>query len=408
MSAEVAIMNKQGVAIAADSAVSIFIGKGNLNNKTYYTQQKIFDLSPKHSVGIMIYSESEFMGISWEIIISEFGKAVGDRIFDTLEEYAKYLITFLKDFTYIGDKQQKEYLEKMSWFFYNELKDIYDSKISAEQKEQVVAKGKQIEIISEVIKEINDRLEKEDYSTGFVDDGFVKTNRNIIESQLDEVFSGFNFDSSVKEEMIELFYIDLVKIEISLWLKFNSGIVFAGYGGKEIFPTVVDFRLFGRLGKSIIQTKMNIYDVVNESNSWISPYAQTDVINTFIRGIDPIFKEKITERIDSFIENIKNLTGEKNINKINELKEELINDINEHEFKNYTEAVTNMVSSFPKSNLAEMAEALVNLTALRRHVSNEEEDVGGPTDVALITKVDGFVWIKKKQLFQNVYNNLGS
>jgi len=49
-----------------------------------------------------------------------------------------------------------------------------------------------------------------------------------------------------------------------------------------------------------------------------------------------------------------------------------------------------------------MAEALVNITALRQHVSTAQETVGGPTDVALITKTDGFVWIKKKQIFESI------
>lgn len=46
-----------------------------------------------------------------------------------------------------------------------------------------------------------------------------------------------------------------------------------------------------------------------------------------------------------------------------------------------------------------MAESLVSLTSLKRRVSNETESVGGPTDVALISKGDGFVWVKRKHYF---------
>jgi hypothetical protein len=46
-----------------------------------------------------------------------------------------------------------------------------------------------------------------------------------------------------------------------------------------------------------------------------------------------------------------------------------------------------------------MAESLVNLTAFKRHISKESETVGGPTDVAIITKGDGFIWIKRKNYF---------
>ncbi len=46
-----------------------------------------------------------------------------------------------------------------------------------------------------------------------------------------------------------------------------------------------------------------------------------------------------------------------------------------------------------------MAEALVNLTAFRARMSVEEiETVGGPIDVAVISKGEGFVWVKHKDL----------
>ncbi len=53
----------------------------------------------------------------------------------------------------------------------------------------------------------------------------------------------------------------------------------------------------------------------------------------------------------------------------------------------------------PREELALLAEALINLTALRRRASRDAETVGGPTDVAVITKGDGFIWIKRKHYF---------
>jgi hypothetical protein len=51
-----------------------------------------------------------------------------------------------------------------------------------------------------------------------------------------------------------------------------------------------------------------------------------------------------------------------------------------------------------------MAEALVNLTKLKRRVTFGAETVGGPVDVAIISKGDGFVWIKRKQYFDKDLN----
>jgi hypothetical protein len=57
------------------------------------------------------------------------------------------------------------------------------------------------------------------------------------------------------------------------------------------------------------------------------------------------------------------------------------------------------VASLPKDELGAMAESLVNLTKFKRRISREKETVGGPIDVAVITKGDGFVWMKRKHYF---------
>ncbi len=63
MTCEVAVMNKLGVALAADSAVTL--GDGH---KTYHNADKLFQLSPVAPVGIMTYGAAEMMGVPWEMV----------------------------------------------------------------------------------------------------------------------------------------------------------------------------------------------------------------------------------------------------------------------------------------------------------------------------------------------------
>ena len=51
-----------------------------------------------------------------------------------------------------------------------------------------------------------------------------------------------------------------------------------------------------------------------------------------------------------------------------------------------------------------MAESLISLTSLKRRMTSSEESVGGPVDVAFISKGDGFVWIKRKLYFDKELN----
>jgi hypothetical protein len=70
----------------------------------------------------------------------------------------------------------------------------------------------------------------------------------------------------------------------------------------------------------------------------------------------------------------------------------------------FVSPVTDVVDWLPKDRIAEMAEALVSLTSLKRRVSLQAETVGGPIDVALISKGDGFIWIRHKHYFDPSLN----
>ena len=63
------------------------------------------------------------------------------------------------------------------------------------------------------------------------------------------------------------------------------------------------------------------------------------------------------------------------------------------------------VATLPKTELAAMAESLVNLTSFRQRVTPDTETVGGPIDVAIISRGDGFVWIKRKHYFKPELNH---
>jgi hypothetical protein len=65
----------------------------------------------------------------------------------------------------------------------------------------------------------------------------------------------------------------------------------------------------------------------------------------------------------------------------------------------FAEPIIDMAMRLPKDELAHLAESLVSLTSLQRRVSREIETVGGAIDVAIISKGDGFVWIKRKHYF---------
>jgi hypothetical protein len=91
MTCEVAVMNKRGVALAADSAVTLGNGK-----KIYHTAEKLFCLSPAIPVAIMTFGAADMMNVPWETVVKIYAQKLGNRQFDTLDQYAKDLLSFIE------------------------------------------------------------------------------------------------------------------------------------------------------------------------------------------------------------------------------------------------------------------------------------------------------------------------
>lgn len=110
MTAEIVIMNREAVALAADSAVTIGGGKKILN-----TANKVYMLAPDHPVGILVYNNSTFMTLPWEIIIKAYQDYVVNRneIFQKLEQYGEDFIAFLQtnQNKFVTQKQQEFIIE---------------------------------------------------------------------------------------------------------------------------------------------------------------------------------------------------------------------------------------------------------------------------------------------------------
>ncbi len=65
MTCEVVVMNKRGIALAADSAVTLSDGDGNAS-KVYYTAEKLFCLSPDLPVAIYISLDLDNLICPWQ------------------------------------------------------------------------------------------------------------------------------------------------------------------------------------------------------------------------------------------------------------------------------------------------------------------------------------------------------
>jgi len=415
MTSEVIVMNKEAVAIAADSAAT-------LTGEKIFKTNKIFTLSKYQPVGIMIYGSSQFIGIPWESVIKVYRKKLGKKKFKNLKDYCDDFIKFLETEKSVLlmnlDQRIENQINHFIYAFFSEIRERINQKITDKIEEEG-------QITLEKIQEITDRVIN-DFQNYCKEIGFPKSFSENDIQKLKTQHSGLVIKASEKvfeklpinNKIDELSFIAFSGF-IKLYIKDQmSGVVIVGFGENEIFPSYVEFITYGIINDSSRITGKDAKSINFETRASISAFAQGDVVETFMTGIAPDLRELYENTLPQiFDENhnkvVENLPIEES-NKIdidNKLK-----DINERllkEFKktvdifkqdHFISPIMEIVAHLPKDELAEMAESLVNLTSFKRRVSTEMESVRGPFDVALISKGDGFIWVKRKHYFEPELN----
>ncbi|MDD7344482.1 MAG: hypothetical protein PUG69_03225 [Ruminococcus sp.] len=110
MSAGICIMNKNAIAMAADSAVTI-----GQHIAIHNSANKLFAISRCEPVGVIVYSSASFMQIPIEIIIKQYKSFLGKKRFNSLKDYVadfmSYLETNSKLFHF--EKNEMNYIERV-------------------------------------------------------------------------------------------------------------------------------------------------------------------------------------------------------------------------------------------------------------------------------------------------------
>ena len=242
MTAEIVVMNKSAVALAADSAVTIQNISGQ---KVYNAVNKLFALSKYHPVGVMIYGSADFMGIPWESIIKIYRKQLGHKPFEHLSDYAEDFISFLdkKNGFIVEDYQDAVFFYKVESYFRSIAEEI------KEQVKQYLDKEKEIlqaGIISLSLKIITEHLERWNQSEALphlpkdfparIRKKYAQSVKDLIE----KVFEKLPLSDLAKESLQTIAYSTFSKSLVSIS---HSGIVIAGFGESDIFPSTRAFQV---------------------------------------------------------------------------------------------------------------------------------------------------------------------
>jgi hypothetical protein len=407
MTAEIAIMNKIAVALAADSKVTI-----GSSSKTFDTVNKVFTLSKVHPIGLMIFGNAEFMRYPWETIVKIYRSQKGGKSHATVEQWGLDFVRYIGRFVKVDAHERNENVNSVVISVFSRARrDALD--IARVRKIPATSPDFK-QIVKDCLKSLiagvsSDEFFTDTYMSSFKGQ-FGKTISDII-----DYYSGDIHDVTIKKLANEYIY---KLIKSSSFSPYSSGIVIAGFGDNNVFPSLVCYETDGYLGKNNKIKLGGKIAITRDNASCIVPFAQREMVERFMEGIDPRYAEflrGIAQKVmtDNCL-SVLNKYGDKN-NKNRKVERSIENavlqslkihqkviDVFKGEY--YTRPIISMVSLLPKDELPHLAESLVALTSLKRHVSHDPETVGGPIDVALISKSDGFVWIKRKHYFRAELN----
>lgn len=421
MTAEVIVMNKQGLALAADSAATI--SPGDQTKKIYNTSNKLFALSKYRPVGVMIYGSAEIMGLPWEVVIKRYREHLKNSTFPTFNKYCEHFFDYLSKNAF--DKNcYVSYVKRQTMILFANIAHEADSKIEKTIKENNGIEEKAIaEIHNNCIQQVYSDIKhaQKQFKVKIADiKKSLENHRSVVSQILENIIENRPIRGALKKKLVDaclLFAILFPGIN-------ESGVVLAGFGDNEAFPSVKAFKIQKILDGNVQFKQEFSHEVTLEKTVCIRAFAQKSQVQNFMNGFS-------SRMADYIFKNMKEILSKEFGEQVSDLliKDGLISKDQKAVCKRYIESagrgvysclrdrfseisrrefvspVVNAVEFFSPTEMARMAETLVSLESFRQQVTLSHETVGGPIDVSVITRGDGFIWIKRKHYFDPKLNN---
>jgi hypothetical protein len=389
MTAEVALLNKQAVALAADSKATF--GSG-MSVKTYDSVEKLFELSRDHPVGMMIYGNAEFMRVPLEVIIKEFREHSGPKAHSTIEAWGEAFVTFAGKFeNYSMRDSEMAVFTKTASF----LRAIEASALVNRSLEPLITDVE----ARQVHPALRDLSEKE-FLRNFPD--LLKRYESLLHSRIGE-----RMNTDIRLQLPRLLHrLTISDIETVA----RSGLVIAGFGADETFPSLINLETDGVIAGRLAVSPRSRSHITVDHPADVLPFAVRNVMISMVHGVDPsfldysltVFRDLIRANGDRLInEFAKSETEKRRLHSENAAMSDDFISIFLDYLRDYIQDMhlgpfASTLQGMPPDEMAWLAESLVHLTSVKMRMSLGPEGVGGPVDTAVITKREGFKWVKRK------------
>ncbi|MCQ8185008.1 hypothetical protein [Parvularcula maris] len=425
MTSEVVLMNRQAVAMAADSAVTI-TGGGYL--KTYQSVDKLFPLVDGQPIGVMIYNNAELMSTPWETVISLYrDQARGRAPLDSLEAYSRDFMHFLSGNTelFSQEHQDTEFFKHVAVVL-SIVADDFDFQLQQLQQSQAGRVRDHVSacfayVVDELYGDLTRNLDGS--ARGRLDVFPEGTEAQLLRrygAEVDELIGSliaalkneFPMLSVSQESTARLRDIAVMSVTQDAFFEHYTGVVFAGFGRSDKFPSMRSY-LCSTIVMGTLKHRMDrAQDMTADSGPVIAPFAQDRMIRTFLTGMDTqlrmfLFGETLklsSHLVSDVIGRAPGMNDEQRARLLHDYSEgnlagalrSFFGAVDQFQYRTHTMPILRAVGVLPKKELGETAASLIKLNSFQQKVMHSVETVGGPISLATISRSEGMVMGKER------------
>lgn len=411
MTAEICVMNRLAVVLAADSATTVtYWGENGKEERYFKGANKIFQLSNSHPLGMMIFDSADLLKVPWEVVIKEFRRNLGDKSFNDVAGYAAEFFAFIdgNKTMFPGPVQHEAFLEGVRSALFDLLVAPVRAAGNDADKKQVIEDHVASETARIAQKAVPECIDGEGLNAA------VEAVRDEMVVWAKELIEAFKFpEPDALPGIVDLAITQIFK-QPSQHMS-TAGLVFAGFGDHDIFPSMVHFTSCGLLAGKHVHLAGQSMKIDHETPAWLAPFAQRDMADTFSAGVGfDVYSstlDSVSEGLAPFVQRLGEAAhfDPATIGNLDELIAQARSEIGESVLdkarKEHALPMRRILGALPVDELGELAETLINLQSLKEKVTKPSASVGGPVDVAAITRSEGLVWIKRKHYFDSAINS---
>lgn len=414
MTAEVAIMNQHALVLAADSALTVTTWpKGEKETRYFKGTNKLFQLSARGPVGLMIYGSASLHDVPWELLIKDFREQRGTESWSRVGEYASRFFNFVRGHSNLFPQPV------CSQLFIDQITRV------ARLTGRMIASDPRVTAANEidrpdqyrtVLQVFHKRLAvqpPEAPLTARDVDSAVATHLERATAAIRNHIARYSVPNGELAGLLAETALRDLMVNYKSHLPV-TGVVIGGYGEDDYLPGYEAFECHGFLDRHFVCSPSDRpISIGKDLTAVIEPFATTSMINTFRLGIGPdileIVDTAMKDELLEFSERLRQLLApDRAIPDVDRMVEEAAGN---HRSKWFEKSVSDhygplarVVGSLPVAEMAALAKSLIELQSLKERVTKPTESVSGPIDVAVISKHDGFVWIERKHYFNPELN----